>query len=127
MPELAAVRKDSETLRVLRETIADAAGVSEEQAFPAIRDRLSEAAAKCREDVSLRRVFSNATTEFALGSLGTSLATYVFDGKAPTVVGAAALGGAVAFLAKQLRPLLSGDRRKQHHRAELLVRINDRL
>jgi hypothetical protein len=128
LPDLTAIRRDSQTLAIFRSVLKDAAGVMEDAALPSLRERLSEAAAKVSEDASLRKVVKGASADFAVGSLATGLATYVFTSSASVgsiAVGAAA--GTVGFLAKLLPKILAKERAEATNRAELIVRISDRL
>ncbi len=128
LPDLVAIRRDSETLALFRSVLKDAAGIAEDAALPSLRERLREATARVQEDASLRKVVKDASTDFAIGSLATGLATYVLSSAA--TVGSVAVGaaaGTVGFLAKLLPKIVGKERARVADRAELVVRITDRL
>ena len=106
----------------------DAAGVTEDAVLPSLRERLREAAEKVSEDTSLRKVLTGGLSDFAIGSFATALATYALS---PISTGAevvtAAAGGAIAFLANLPPKILSKERMAAVDRAELIVRVSDRL
>ena len=128
--DLVAIRRDSETLRVFREALRDAGGVTESAALPAIEDRLRQAAAKLYEDASLRKAVGDKSVDGTIASLVTGVATYAFEHAADVKEGGlAAVIAAVAFLATLLPPVIrgSGERAARRERAELVVRVADRL
>lgn len=126
MPDLAAVRKDSELLNELRVIVREAAGATEDQVVPALRDRLDEVASRLREDASLRKSFGAPGVDVTLTTIGTAVASYAL-GAAGAAVAIGAASGAVAYLARMLRPLFSTERRATAARAEIVTQIRDRI
>lgn len=126
LPDLVAIRKDSATLEIFRKVMRDAAGAPEDAALPELRDRLQAAAAKVAEDASLKKVVGGMTNDFVVGSLASGLGGYVLGG-VPGAIGLASVTAGIGYLAKLLRPIVSKDRRDAAARAELIVRVSDRM
>jgi hypothetical protein len=123
LPDLAAIRADSEAMSTFRSVVRDASAAPENEAIDTIRERLAEAAARAREDASLLKAVGARTVQFGLTSFGSALAGYALGGN--PAVGVAA--GAVGFLASVLQPVFSPERASKVSRAELITRIGRRL
>jgi hypothetical protein len=123
LPDLVAIRRDSEAMALFREAISDAAGVDEQSALDSIRDRLTAAARAAQNESSLGKAVGTRSMQFMLSTFGTALANYAFGGTPLVSAGA----GAVGFLASILQNVLSPDRSKKVQRAELITRVSSRL
>jgi hypothetical protein len=123
--EIAAIRKDSESLAAVRRIVADAGAVREESAIDSIRDRLKTAADQVKQDRAIWKVVKGATSDLSLAILGGVFA----GGVQQTPWKIAALAGAARGSASFIGKLYSGirDARKSARRAELLLRIRDHL
>lgn len=137
LPELVAARKDSEALAILRDTMQRAAGYPEELALAEIENRLHESAEKIRAESGLWKRVGNDALEMALsvvGGAGTGVLTGTVasamaglpGGLLATAVLAGA-GGTAGLGWKVVREVFNKNRQLGRSRADLLVRVADRL
>jgi len=140
--DLVAIRKDSEALATLREVIRLAATTEEGAIVTDVRKRLEEVADKIRTENGLSKHFKVGTARFGLesikgiiaGSTGAAAAGMITGGAVGGLPGAvigAAVGGvggaAAGFFLDLATRALSRDASAKRTRAELFVRIAQKL
>lgn len=140
--ELATIRKDSEALAMLRDLVREAANSEETRILSDIRSRLETAAEKIRHEDGLGRFFETGGVRFGIDTvkgMSSALASTVVAGAAaggivggPAGAGVGAIGGAIAgagtdFLIKLATRSFDKAYVAKRNRAELFVRIAERL
>lgn len=122
LPDFVNVRRDSESLASLRVLIRDAAKMNGEQIEDALEARLREVAEKIRQDSKLWRLTGAQVVEMTVGFAGA-----VIVGGLTSSSLASALAGAGPALVALMRAIGSRNRRAGRGRAELLLRVAERM
>lgn len=126
LPDIVAIRNDSESLSLLREVMTKAAEMDEIQATQAIESRLREVAEKIKEETGLWRTVKGQATQLSVGvlaALGLGQAT----GAEPLVVIGSATAGALPGVVALFQAVREAKRRAGRGRAELLIRIAEKM
>lgn len=121
--DFVSIRRDSESLASLRALIRDAAMMNGEHVEDALEARLREVAEKVRQDNKLWRLTGAQVVEITVGFV----AAVVAGGALTLPSLASALAGAAAPLVALMRAIGNQNRRAGRGRAELLLRVAERM
>ncbi len=122
LPDFVNVRRDSEALHYLKTIVRDAAHMSGPEEDGVLEDRLREVAERVRMDSNLWRLSRAQVVQISLGVVG----AVAYGGSTSGVLGSAIVG-AIPSLVALAQVVADGKRRAGRGRAELLIRIADRM
>lgn len=125
--DIIAIRRDSETLAILREIVKDASQVDEERALNSIRERLEDIIVKINEDKSLWNVVKGSSTELVISAMGGFISSAVTGTPVPLSAIGGVLGAGVPFLWQLYKGFGDKEYSQARQRVDLLTRIKDKI
>jgi hypothetical protein len=125
--DLIAIRRDSELLATFRKLLTDISQSDTDVSLEAIRDALTDTAARIREDGALRRVFGANTVDLLISLLG-GITGAAVTGELVTaaIIGIVASIGTTYF-AKLAVAAFGGEASKTNLRNEVITRVAKKL
>lgn len=125
LPDLAQIRQDSEALMILRSALetASAQGADTDESAGMIAEQLREAGEKIRQETGLWRLAKDNVSEASIGLVSGAVGQ-ALDGD-PVMKMGVVVTGALPVAFKLIGAL--GKRRLARGRAELLIRVADRI
>jgi hypothetical protein len=121
--DVAAIRRDADSLALFRGVLKEAAGAEESVALPYLREKLTAAADTIKKDNSLWTAVKGSLAEASVGAVLVGGLAAIAAESVPAA-GLAALIGALPGLGHQA---LAGKRRAAVKRAEVILRVVDRM
>jgi hypothetical protein len=121
--DIIAIRKDSESLSLLRNIISDASNLDEEFSMESIKDRISDVINKINCEKSIWKVVKDGTSEVIIGAFGGFITMAVSGTTIPLSTVGAGAGSGLAFLWQLYKGLGNKNFREARKRVELYTKI----
>lgn len=121
------IRKDSESLKLLRTIVNEAQNIEEIKGLESIKDKISNVQENIKKENSIWKLVGGNTTEVMIGGIGGFLSSLASGTPADQSALGAGVGAGLTFIWQLFKSFGDINYQDKKKRIELLTRINNRL